>query len=629
MKFNRLLVWLPAFLYGLTAYGQGSKLDSLLKKLPTAKEDTAKVMLLRDIGNNYAHQDPLKAVSYWKQGVALGKRLEYIKGLARCYINIATGYSFAGMLDSSVIYSDTAIHYTKLTADPARLALVYLNRADNYLNLHNSKDALIYCDTALRYAEIANDNDRLARIYHIISDVYSRQKQYATTMLYYNKALELYLKDGNYMMAGQVYSDFGEMYIVQKKYDSALLNFQKALVIGDSTRDSKNLSTYNSEIGTVYLLQDKYNEARPYLEKALEWAKDQENNLQLAVVYTRLAELYKQQKDYAAAAKAAELSLRYADIENDLGFRRDATYALGEAYNGLGQHKKAYEQAKIVIELNDSLFKQQYDAETATLQRNFEVGQKDKEITLLNKDKELQQQQLRSQRFYLGGSVIFVALAIGGIFLLISRYRLRQRMKELELRNRIAADLHDEVGSSLSSIHMLSQVAAMQHGPANGQAEILSKVSTNARETMDKMSDIVWMIKPGESEALSLTQRMERFMYEMCAAQNIACTLDGTETLQKLKLSMQQRKNFYLVFKEALNNAVKYSGATHIDTTIDLHNRQLCLLVKDNGKGFNTELSGSGNGLDNMRNRAKELGGKLDILSAKGIGTEVQLFFPV
>lgn len=629
MKFNRLLVWLPGLLYGLTAYGQGSKLDSLLKKLPTAKDDTTKVMLLRDIGNNLAHQEPLRAVAYWKQGVELGKRLEYIKGLAHCYINIATGYSFAGQLDSSIIYSDTAIYYTKLTANPARLALVYLNRADNYVNLHNPRAALIYCDTALKYAEKAKDNDRLARIYHIIGDVYGRQKQYENTTLYFNKALELYLKDSNYMMAGQVYSDLGSMYMEQLKHDTALVYFKKALVIGDSTRDSKNLSAYYIDIGSLYLLQKKLNEAKPYLDKALEWAKDQDNSRQYTVVYIRLADLYNQQKNYAAAVKAGEAAYEYALVENDFGFRRDVVSVLAEAYAGLGDHKKAYANVKVALELNDSLYKQQYDAETATLEKNFEVGQKDKEIALLNKDKELQQQQLRSQRFYLIGSVVLVALAIAGIFLLVSRHRLRQRMKELELRNRIAADLHDEVGSSLSSIHMLSQVAAMQHGPGNGQTEILSKVSTNARETMDKMSDIVWMIKPGESEGLSLTQRMERFMYEMCGAQNITCTLDGTEVLQKLKLSMQQRKNFYLVFKEALNNAVKYSGSNTIDITVDMHNRQLCLLVKDNGKGFNSELAGSGNGLDNMRNRAKELGGKLDILSASGMGTEVQLFFPV
>lgn len=627
--FYRILTGLFLLICTTAVLGQTNKLDSLLQKLRTAREDTAKVMLLRDIGANIVHQDPHLAVSYWKQGAALSQRLHFIVGAARCYINIATGYSFSGQLDSSVTYSDTAIYYTKLTKNATRLALVYLNRADNYVNLRNLKLALLYCDTALTYAEKTQDNDRMARIYHIIGDVYGRQQQFPICIEYFNKALDLYRKDSNLMMAGQVYSDFGLLYQLQHKYDSALLYYKMALRVGDSTQDLKNIATYNMDIGSLYLLQKRPREAAPWLHKALEYAQQQENNLQLATVYTRFADLHSQTKNYAEGVKAGELSRQYAELEHDSAFIKDATSTLGEAYAGLGQYKKAYENMKLALELSDTFYKKQYDAETATLQKNFEVGQKDKEIALLNKDSQLQQQQIRMQRLYLAGSVLLVALAVGGIFLLISRHRLRQRMKELELRNRIAADLHDEVGSSLSSIHMLSQVAVLHQNNGTPQVEILSRVSTNARETMEKMGDIVWMIKPGESEGGSLTQRMERFMYEMCGTQNIASTLDGTAALHKVKLSMQQRKNFYLVFKEALNNAVKYSDATNIDTTIDLHNRQLCLLVKDNGKGFDTAQAGSGNGLDNMKNRARELGGKLDIHSQCGAGTSVMLTIPV
>jgi len=220
-------------------------------------------------------------------------------------------------------------------------------------------------------------------------------------------------------------------------------------------------------------------------------------------------------------------------------------------------------------------------------------------------------------------------LALVGIGLSINRYRLRQQMKELELRNRIAADLHDEVGSSLSSIHMLSQVAAQQPVHDAAHVDILSRVSTNARETMEKMGDIVWMIKPGENEGVSLAQRMERYVYEMCSSQNIACTTEGGDVLQTVKLSMQQRKNFYLIFKEALNNAVKYAGTEKVDIRIELQNRQLKLLIQDYGKGFIVNGNGNGNGLSNMQNRAKELKGQLAIDSMQGKGTVITLTFPI
>ena len=200
-------------------------------------------------------------------------------------------------------------------------------------------------------------------------------------------------------------------------------------------------------------------------------------------------------------------------------------------------------------------------------------------------------------------------------------------MKELELRNQIAADLHDEVGSSLSSIHMLSQMAAKPGNEATHK-DILTRMSSNAKETMDKMGDIVWMIKPGETEAGSLKQRMERFAYEIGSSKNIAVAIQ-LEELDKLKLTMEQRKNIYLIFKEALNNAVKYSGTEKIEIVATILNSQLTVLVKDFGKGFDSNMVQKGNGLNNMQHRANELGASLNLSSNEGSGTLEKLSMAV
>lgn len=200
-------------------------------------------------------------------------------------------------------------------------------------------------------------------------------------------------------------------------------------------------------------------------------------------------------------------------------------------------------------------------------------------------------------------------------------------MKELELRNQIAADLHDEVGSSLSSIHMLSQMAS-QRGDDVVHKDILSRMSSNAKETMDKMGDIVWMIKPGEAEAANLKQRMERFAYEISSSKNISLQLSVDE-LEKLKLTMEQRKNIWLIFKEAVNNAVKYSGTDKMEISSRTEGKELLLLVKDFGKGFDTGVIKKGNGLDNMQQRAADLQADLLVDSVAGEGTRVALRLPM
>ena len=607
---------------------QNFNTDSLLQELKQSQEDTNKVNLYRNIGVSIAHQDPRKAIVYWKQGVALAKELNYDMGLARCYINIGTGYSFFGRFDSASIYGDTAIYYCHKIGDVNRLALVYLNKGDAYRNLQDFKKALLYCDTALRYADKASNTDRSARIYDIISDVYAAQKQFNPSIQYLNKALELYRKDENALMVGQVYSDFADIYKQTNEHEKAIDYYKKAIHVADSVQDLKNLSTYYADLADLFINQKKYAQAEAAAAKAVHFAKQQENTLQLATAYSHLCNLYIHQKKFKDALHAGNQAYSFSVSEDNLLWQKETATMLAEAYEGVHDHKNAYRFLAISKNLNDSIIRQHFNEETASLQASFEMKQKDKEIQLLNKDKELKGAQLKQQRLFLISSIALAMLVILGTALLVNRNRLRQRMKELQLRNNIAADLHDEVGSSLSSIHMLSQMASNQQKENLYLNDILHKVSDNAHETIERMSDIVWMIKPGEDEAQNLVQRMQRFMFDICTSRNIQCDFKAGD-LKDIKLSMQQRKNLYLIFKEALNNAVKYSGTEKLEVAINMDGKYIFLEVKDFGKGFDKSIIDRGNGLDNMQFRAKELKGSLELFSEPGKGTEIKLSFPI
>jgi two-component system, NarL family, sensor histidine kinase UhpB len=339
------------------------------------------------------------------------------------------------------------------------------------------------------------------------------------------------------------------------------------------------------------------------------------------------AEIYLKQKKYDAAIEVVSKALPVFKESDDTQNIYLAADILSEAYYETGNFAKAVEYMKMGKEANDSLTKWKYDDGLAALQTKFKVDEKDKAIQLLAKDKELQKQKLQQQWLLMIAAAAIALLVFIGAWMLLNRNKLKQRMKELELRNQIAADLHDEVGSSLSSIHMLSQMANANVENSN-QKNILDKVSTNAKETMERMSDIVWMIKPGETEAGSLKERMERFAHEISSGKNITLQMDLT-AIENIKPTMEQRKNIYLIFKEAMNNAVKYSGSEVIEVNASLQNKQLELLVKDHGKGFHIAQTGRGNGLDNMKNRAKECGGSLHIDTAVDSGTEIKLTVPV
>lgn len=621
---KRWSLFLSIICSGYTGFTQEHELDSLNQLLRQSKEDTNKVHLYWNAGVSIIYQAPQQALPYFKTGTALATRLGFISGMERCQNATSLAFSLGAQYDSALIYINYAIPLAIKAGNVKRLALAYINRADVYTNLQNFSAALKDCDTAMTYSEKIGNKDGLGRIHGIISDIYVALKQYPEALANIDKSQSYFQASGNRRMQAMMYSDKADLYAQTGEGEKAIPFYQLAIPIADSLNDVENLSAYYGGLAQAYLDADRYEASAAAAKNALQLAKQTGNLRQQAVNYIILSNIASATKNYEDAIMAGENAYRILSTEKDLEREKIAANILADAYKKNGNLSKALEYLQITANLNDSLLRQQFANETAGLQSNFELKQKSKELELLNHEKELEKQK---QRLMLAAAISIALMALVGMGWLINRNKLRQQMKELELRNQIAADLHDEVGSSLSSIHMLSQMAA-RPGNTASQQQILEKMTTNSRETMDKMGDIVWMIKPGEQEADSLKQRMESFAYEMAGAKNIT-TLLNINDIQLLKLGMEQRKHIYLIFKEAINNAVKYSGTEKISVNASLQNKSFFLTIIDDGKGFDVQQIKNGNGLDNMQQRAKALGGKLNIESSHEKGTSIQLQIPV
>ena len=219
------------------------------------------------------------------------------------------------------------------------------------------------------------------------------------------------------------------------------------------------------------------------------------------------------------------------------------------------------------------------------------------------------------------------ALAVT-VYLLYSfyRFRLNQVLRLQVIRNKIASDLHDDIGSTLNSISIYSEVARQD---AAMHEHALSMIGESSRKIIDAMSDIVWTINPENDNFENIILRMRSLTYNLMRAKNIEHTFHANELLNSRNLSMEDRRNFYLIFKEALNNMVKYSGATKAQILLMEEKNRIKLTVRDNGIGFDTTLQSNGNGLKNMRIRAEEMKALLKIESEKGSGTNIELTLPV
>jgi len=228
--------------------------------------------------------------------------------------------------------------------------------------------------------------------------------------------------------------------------------------------------------------------------------------------------------------------------------------------------------------------------------------------------------------------LLLCALALAGAVYGVVRYRERQLRQVIRMRDRIANDLHDEVGSNLSSIVLFSTAVGKHSEVLPEYANtMLQRMKDNSKRAMESMNDIVWSVNSGHDSMEDLVDRMRAYAEPVCEAAGIELDFELNAGPLTRKIAMEQRKNLYLIFKEAVSNAVRHGRCERIAVSLRLVNGVIELVVDDDGTGIPTEAApgGSlgGNGLGNMLRRAREIGGSVQVLAGDRKGTRVVFCF--
>lgn len=234
---------------------------------------------------------------------------------------------------------------------------------------------------------------------------------------------------------------------------------------------------------------------------------------------------------------------------------------------------------------------------------------------------------------------IFAATVFLGILHFISRSYLNNRLKkqkaELEKkqaiekeRNRIGRDMHDDLGSGLTMIAILSEVAKKQLPEPDKIKEILEKIAVSSRDLVDNLQDIIWVLNPKNDSLDSLSSYIREYGLKYFEPISIELDFDYPERFLNVHLSEEQRRNIFLTVKESFNNIVKHAECNKVTISIKETPKEICLRIIDNGKGFDlNQVRLFANGLKNMQNRIKNVGGTYSIISTPGKGTITEIKF--
>lgn len=208
------------------------------------------------------------------------------------------------------------------------------------------------------------------------------------------------------------------------------------------------------------------------------------------------------------------------------------------------------------------------------------------------------------------------------------RLHVKKALAVEKIRGRVSRDLHDDMGSALSTIHILSNMGSQKLNtePAKTR-DYLQKIGENSQRMMEAMDDIVWAIKPNNDSMQKLVARMREWATQALEAKDVLLDLQVDEELYDWMPDMETRRDLYLLFKEAINNVVKYAQASKVEVRMNKVHQSLELTIQDNGKGFDPQNADGGNGLGNMQRRAQALKGTYALHTAPGKGTRVFLKF--
>jgi signal transduction histidine kinase len=196
--------------------------------------------------------------------------------------------------------------------------------------------------------------------------------------------------------------------------------------------------------------------------------------------------------------------------------------------------------------------------------------------------------------------------------------KLLSQQRLIDQRNKIAQDLHDDIGSTLSSISILSELAIHE-----GTIQAVHEIKDSAILLMERMDDIVWSINPRNDSLDNLLMRVRNFATTLFEARGLDYNIDIQKDLDQVKLPMDYRQHIYMILKEAINNLVKYSGAAQASIRVSREAETLTLSVRDNGRGFDTDKPRTGNGIPGMKRRADAMGATIEVQSKPGAGTTI------
>ena len=672
----RLLIPILLLICCSPVFSQTALIDSLQQVITTEKKDVQTLRAYQALVNEYSRTNLAKAKSYAHEGLVITRDQQMWTLLSGFYFQLVSLHQNTGNTDSVHIYLQQMRALAQTTPGKERekvLGNYYSASGLFYKKQGNYKAALPFLLKSAELAPKISTPEATAGQYLNVGNTYVNIGAYGKALHYHLKALRIFETIGNKKGQSFCFQGIGEGFIELGQYDKAMIYIKKSLNIKNELGDKKGVSNALSGLGRIYHGLKKYDQAFTYLTDALNITKElqlkreegkilmsmglllaDKNEVESAMNFYRkgrqlaiesndsaaivlanrqISAIQKTQKAQVTAEKQLVSNINTTQLAGNKKEELLLYKTLSDLYAKNGAADKSLMYTKKYYEGRDSLLSKEVQMEVSRLEEQYKHEKKEAEIALLKKDQQLIQAQLKRQKDIKFALIFFAILLFILALLLINRYRVVSKAKRViemeKMRNQIAKDLHDDIGSTLSSINIMSGVMLQQFDNGLADTNGLRKIKENSSAIMESMSDIVWAINPQNDTVEKVIFKMKEFASDLLEPLNIRYSFVEKGNFSSLQLDAQKRKDIYMVFKETINNAAKYSGCKNIQIVLEHDGQSLVLVIKDDGKGFDAQKIKKGNGLKNIDERVFSMEGSIRRISSEGNGTKIKMEVPI
>lgn len=628
-------------------------IDSLAKALTTAKDDTDKVKLLMELGNNVGYYDANKALEYAKQGLALSKKINYPTGMARTTYLLGNTY-----LDLS------DYNQSKARLDESERMFISLNRKDMIGMINNARGNWYYMQSDMWNA--SHYYTKAVEIFHQLGDTAKEMFPYNNLIAAlgeiknYGKAISLSQKllvqterMGDSVQVAHTLNHlvFNNVALGQmgeaKKYIPSLLTYIQQSLDHNLAAESYNV------VGSYHYKNGLYDTALHYYQLAL--SKALRDNYQTALYNQSIGAAYLKKNELQRAFQHLSMAVKLARQANSKDVYYQTCLYLSEYYDKTNNYKEAYNYLQEYRKLNDSILVAETRQYSTHLEAVYENSKKEQEILRLNTAELEKSLAIKRRNTFLYIAAAFVVLLVLLFVLqiknaankrgLLEKDRRLQEEKIVSLekqqqvtslqsmiagqeaeRTRIARDLHDGLGGLFSTVKMYFSSLG-QDAPALKDNPLFIKSFELADTASVELRRIAHNLMPEVLMKLGLINAIQDLCNTINAGRLLSITVQSYGMEKRLPENMEIM--LFRIVQELLNNIIKHSQATEVIIQFNKHSDRLSITIEDNGRGFNIDEVDTKNkaGIGTIKSRVNYLNGKLNIDSKQGVGTTVAMEF--